>query len=1681
MNIFNNKENISIKQILDDNKKNFNENAFSTFKKESKSSVDINENNKIKLISKNKFDKKIFHFYYLFYNTINVFLLEYILLLSLTKSLSLSEHYIRLYINDVGYQKIFSDEYNINEYKPLRIYINKKFKVMINKIVLIEKKNSEIEIEWGNTFHNLSYMFANLMNVKEIVINNMLDSSPTSLAYMFYNCQNLETFELTGKLGTIISDSTQMFYNCTSLTKVIFKGSYSTNYMNISFMFYNNYNLNSASFSQNMKVNDMKETFYNCSSLDSLGFAAESIDDDNINISYSFYNCTNITKIEISGPIKTNDMRYMFYNCKKLNGINLNFLEIDTPANMSYSFYNCQMLNSFTWINELNTPSDMRNMFFNCSKIDTIKLPKLNTINNINMTRMFFNCTNLNTFSFGSNSRYYPNDIHEMFYNCRTLEYLDLKNVIDASNTIDMSYLFYNCSSLRTLEIKFNNQLTNNMRGIFQNCKSLTTLDLSEFYTNNVEIMWDMFNGCSKLSNLIINFTKFDTSKVIDMESMFEDCSSLTTLSLNFNTENVRYMNKMFRNCISLQSLNFSNINTNSIGIMHQMFYNCSSLEYLDIFSIKERGQSITEMFTGASNSFTFCVKENENIPNIFKLLKVPGTIRDCSERCYGEGNEREIVTSKKLCCPFFRYGDDCYENCPSKTHINNNNSKVCESFKCKNIGKYYNFEQSDCTDNITGFFVNDSNKNTIDKCHDDCVTCEGKWSNETTNCTECISTKPYIYLGNCYKNCTPGYDDENKTICKCFNTKCRICSEESLKSDLCHSCNNEFGYYPKENDTTNKSDWINCYKDPENYYLDNDIYKQCYESCKYCTKKGNYTHQYCTSCSNYFSFALPMEESDNLHFNCYPNFTYYYYFDNYGKFQNTTKKKCPDDFSKLIHGDRRCVKNCTETKYTKYEFREECFEICPPDKTFNNSENDYFCKITCPFEEPFEMVYKQICQDNCTIEERYFGKCRTNYIGNISNVEVQNKVWSNLREDMTESFFSFWEDKKYQSVVLNETDHIYEIFTTDKIVDFSSNNDNISIINMTSCYNTLREYYKNEIQKDYPLFVLKLDAKRSGQTTAMIEYLIYGYNGRKLEELDKTLCEGQNVSILFSVQLKNGTEFLYNKTSSYFQDLCFTFTSEDGTDMTLKVRQNEFTENDQSLCEQDCDFVKYHQDTGYAECRCEINITVGLVSDLRVDKDLLYKFTNVENIINFQVMKCYRLLLSIKSLTNNIGFFTYIPSFIMYLICILVFVLKEFNILKQNINDIVDAKIALKKLLDNAENEDIMVKKYEEPLFLKVLQKKGVEVSKNFYYLEKKKGKKADDIRNALTGAKLNKRKITTNNEIKEESDEDSDNTNNIVSKPKLDLINSGKDIVSKSKLKKTVPKEKEKKERLIDEKSDFSTNDSNLKNKKKKKGGKDKTAKIDFNMIDSIKGDFSDKEKAQIKYSLNYNNKELNDMSYEEALRLDQRTFFEYYISLLKTGHMLVKIFENRDYNSRAIKTFLIFLNFSSCYSINGLFFDDDTMNDIYTNKGEYKFTDQIPQIAYSTVISIVADSLFSFLALSEDDVISIKQEKIISSIEIKKNKVMSNLQVKFVLFFIISFISLLAFWYYISCFCAVYKNTQYFLLKDTLVSFASSFATPFAMKLIPPIFRIPALKRKTKTNEMMYFMSKILEIFF
>ena len=117
---------------------------------------------------------------------------------------------------------------------------------------------------------------------------------------------------------------------------------------------------------------------------------------------------------------------------------------------------------------------------------------------------------------------------------------------------------------------------------------------------------------------------------------------------------------------------------------------------------------------------------------------------------------------------------------------------------------------------------------------------------------------------------------------------------------------------------------------------------------------------------------------------------------------------------------------------------------------------------------------------------------------------------------------------------------------------------------------------------------------------------------------------------------------------------------------------------------------------------------------------------------------------------------------------------------------------------------------------------------------------------------------------------------------------------------------------------------------------------------------------------------------------------------------------------------------------------------------------------------------------LALSNNSILEFKQNKDKKDVNERGENLKKKLSIKFVLYFILSFIFLLFFWYYISMFGAIYRNTQFHLLKDTLVSFGLSLLEPFVIYLIPGIFRIPALSEPKKKKQCLYKFSTILQIF-
>ena len=161
-----------------------------------------------------------------------------------------------------------------------------------------------------------------------------------------------------------------------------------------------------------------------------------------------------------------------------------------------------------------------------------------------------------------------------------------------------------------------------------------------------------------------------------------------------------------------------------------------------------------------------------------------------------------------------------------------------------------------------------------------------------------------------------------------------------------------------------------------------------------------------------------------------------------------------------------------------------------------------------------------------------------------------------------------------------------------------------------------------------------------------------------------------------------------------------------------------------------------------------------------------------------------------------------------------------------------------------------------------------------------------------------------------------------------------------------------------------------------------------------------------------------EINSLSYKDALIIDNRTYLQYSISLIKVNHTFIfSFFLNNDYNSKIIKIELFFFLFVISFGINALFFNDSTMHQIYEDKGSFNLAYQLPKIIYSNLISISINIIVKKSALTETNIIEskIKIKKVsLDEKEKKKEKLILKkiISIKIIIFYVIIFIFLVLF---------------------------------------------------------------------
>ena len=453
--------------------------------------------------------------------------------------------------------------------------------------------------------------------------------------------------------------------------------------------------------------------------------------------------------------------------------------------------------------------------------------------------------------------------------------------------------------------------------------------------------------------------------------------------------------------------------------------------------------------------------------------------------------------------------------------------------------------------------------------------------------------------------------------------------------------------------------------KCPNNLYLTNTTNKNIILNESIILKNENVslyfsTHENYEKKNYIIEYAYVLEESD---YNTANNNNYITHIDdtlgnkieyekNYYQYNEYTGKS--SDFTIIISND--LTTNCNNDLCSLCFSNFTCV-TCIYNYTFNGNEKKCLPKPTIPTtiittipttiqttnliiqemetinpsingQEIITTIQSSSNSDNieCTEKQILEGKCN----GKMSNEqikEVYNKLKSKISSNTNEIIET--ENVKFQISTIEEQKN--------------NNNPNISSIDLGKCEELLKE--QEGLSENDNLIILKTDIKNEDLSKTYVQYEIYNPVTYQLVSME--VCGDIPISVSVPINLDENTKSIYDSLSnsgynlfdlndSFYNDICSTYTTENGTDLTLADRKHLLYDNNGniSLCQDDCSFQSYNLTTKKAKCDCSVQVeeTITDVEKIKFDKNQLVNsfYTTLTN-SNFLVLKCYKLVFSLK------------------------------------------------------------------------------------------------------------------------------------------------------------------------------------------------------------------------------------------------------------------------------------------------------------------------------------------------------------------------------------------------------------------------------------------------------------------
>ena len=257
----------------------------------------------------------------------------------------------------------------------------------------------------------------------------------------------------------------------------------------------------------------------------------------------------------------------------------------------------------------------------------------------------------------------------------------------------------------------------------------------------------------------------------------------------------------------------------------------------------------------------------------------------------------------------------------------------------------------------------------------------------------------------------------------------------------------------------------------------------------------------------------------------------------------------------------------------------------------------------------------------------------------------------------------------------------------------------------------------------------------------------------------------------------------------------------------------------------------------------------------------------------------------------------------------------------------------------------------------------------------------------------------------------------------------------------------------------------------KNKENGNKEKEKNKDKSQKEKLKDEFKE-----------YLETDLNDLDFDDALKKVDRGFCEYFCdSVIESQKIVNTFFLKEPLRPMSIKIILFILILIVYFVVNGFFFSEEYISQIFHLETEDSFFSFVPRsinrFLYSAIVTYIISFIIDCFFPEEKKLKGIfnREKENIVNLKFEIGKLIKRIKKRYITFIIFVYFISLFFLFYLLCFNDVYPNTQIEWIKSSIMLMIIMQLLAILASLAETILRFLGLMLK---SEKIFRLSKILE---